>query len=49
MAEESKQLQFRLEDNVGIITLNRPDKLNAVSWNLAEELATLLLKLRFQD
>ena len=49
MAEEYKYLTFRLEDNVGIITLNRPDKLNAVSWDLAEELAALLLKLRYQD
>ncbi len=49
MAEEYKHLTFRLEDNVGIITLNRPDKLNAVSWDLAEELAVLLLKLRYQD
>lgn len=46
---EYKYIQFRTEENVGIITLNRPDKLNAVSWELAEELAALLLKLRYQD
>lgn len=49
MAEEFKYIQFRVEDNVGIITLNRPDKLNAISWELAEELSGLLHKLRFRD
>ena len=42
MAKEDDMVLFRIEDNVGIITLNRPDKLNAVSWELAEELAALL-------
>ena len=32
MAKEDNMILFRIEDNVGIITLNRPDKLNAVSW-----------------
>jgi 2-(1,2-epoxy-1,2-dihydrophenyl)acetyl-CoA isomerase len=49
MSENYKFIQFRVEENVGIITLNRPDKLNAVSWELAEELADLLYKLRFRD
>ncbi|MBV2235403.1 MAG: enoyl-CoA hydratase/isomerase family protein [Sterolibacterium sp.] len=49
MTADYKYLTFRTEDNVGIITLNRPDKLNAISWELAEELAALLLKLRFDD
>ncbi len=49
MTQEYKFIQFRVEENVGVITLNRPDKLNAVSWELAEELAALLLKLRYQD
>lgn len=49
MSDSYKYIQFRIEDNVGVITLNRPDKLNAVSWELAEELAALLLKLRYQD
>jgi enoyl-CoA hydratase/carnithine racemase len=49
MAKEEDMILFHIEDNVGIITLNRPDKLNAVSWELAEELSQLLLSLRFND
>ena len=49
MAAELRYLQFRTEDNVGIITLNRPEKLNALSWELAEELAGLLRELRYDD
>jgi 2-(1,2-epoxy-1,2-dihydrophenyl)acetyl-CoA isomerase len=49
MAKEQDMILFRVEDNVGIITLNRPDKLNAVSWELAEELSQLLLSLRYND
>lgn len=49
MADSYQFLEFRVEDNVGIITLNRPAKLNALSWELAEELASLLYKLRFRD
>jgi len=40
---------FRIEDNVGIITLNRPDKLNAISWELAEQLASQFYALRDND
>lgn len=50
MAEEQlKYIRFELQDKVGLITLNRPDKLNAVSWALAEELAGLLRSLRTRD
>lgn len=49
MTHELRYLQFRVEDHVGIITLNRPDKLNALSWELAEELAELLRRLRYDD
>lgn len=49
MSKEDSMILFRIEDNVGIITLNRPDKLNAVSWELAEELSQLLLSLRYND
>jgi 2-(1,2-epoxy-1,2-dihydrophenyl)acetyl-CoA isomerase len=40
---------LRIEDGVGILTLNRPDKLNAVSWERAEELARTLVELREND
>ena len=49
MTEELRYLKFRIEDNVGIITLNRPEKLNALSWELVEELAALLRRLRYDD
>lgn len=50
MAELSlKFTRFDLDGQVGVITLNRPDKLNAVSWGLAAELAALLRSLRDRD
>lgn len=49
MAREEDMLLFRVEDGVGIITLNRPHKLNAISWDLAEELSRLLYRLREDD
>lgn len=49
MLDQYRFLEFRIEDNVGIITLNRPEKLNALSWELAEELASLLYRLRYRD
>ena len=49
MAREDDMLLFRIEDGVGIITLNRPHKLNAISWDLAEELSRLLYLLRDDD
>ena len=42
MNDQFKYIQFRVEDNVGVITLNRPEKLNAVSWEMAEEFSGLL-------
>jgi 2-(1,2-epoxy-1,2-dihydrophenyl)acetyl-CoA isomerase len=49
MAKEENMVLFRIEDNVGIITLNRPHKLNAISWELAEELAALFRSLQDND
>ncbi len=48
MAEE-ELVRFRVDDGVGVITLNRPDKLNAISWELAEATAKLLYSLRDND
>ncbi len=49
MNDEFRNLRYACNDNVGVITLNRPDKLNAINWELAEELAALLHRLRFRD
>ncbi len=49
MGDQYKCLLYSCEDNVGIITLNRPEKLNAASWQLVEELSGLLYRLRFDD
>jgi len=49
MTADLRYLKFRIEDNVGVITLNRPEKLNALSWELVEELAGLLRRLRVDD
>jgi 2-(1,2-epoxy-1,2-dihydrophenyl)acetyl-CoA isomerase len=40
---------FRVEEGVGVITLNRPERLNAVSWEMASDLASLLGEIRFRD
>lgn len=49
MQDTYRFLTTRIEDNVGIITLNRPEKLNALSWELAEELATVFYRWRYVD
>ncbi|MCZ7526923.1 MAG: enoyl-CoA hydratase-related protein [Acidimicrobiia bacterium] len=40
---------FEVEDSVGVVTLNRPDRLNAVTWELAEDLVDLFRDLRRRD
>jgi 2-(1,2-epoxy-1,2-dihydrophenyl)acetyl-CoA isomerase len=41
---------FEIEDGVGVITLNRPDRLNAMNWELSSDLVSLLRdELRFKD
>ena len=40
---------FAVEDGVGVVTLNRPERLNAVNWPMAAELVTLFRDLRFRD
>ncbi len=49
MSEELQTLRYQSDQGVGIITLSRPEKLNAISWQLAEELSGLLYRLRFDD
>ena len=40
---------FDVDDGVGIITLNRPERLNAITWDLARDLVDLLRDLRQRD
>ncbi|MFO1377006.1 MAG: enoyl-CoA hydratase/isomerase family protein [Steroidobacteraceae bacterium] len=49
MSEAFRYIEFRVEDNVGVITFNRPAKRNAVSWEMAEEVAGLLRALHYRD
>ncbi|MCZ7617473.1 MAG: enoyl-CoA hydratase-related protein [Myxococcota bacterium] len=45
-----EQLRFEnLDEGVGILTLNRPDRLNAIHWDLAVELVAMLRSLRERD
>jgi enoyl-CoA hydratase len=41
-----KTLQFQLENHVGVLTINRPEALNALNAELVEELGRLLLELK---
>lgn len=40
---------FEIDDGVGIVTLNRPARLNAITWDLARELIGLFRELRERD
>ena len=40
---------FEVDDAVGIITLNRPERLNAVNWDLGAQLVELFRELRQRD
>jgi len=40
---------FEIDGAVGVVTLNRPDRLNAVTWELAEDLLALFRDLRERD
>jgi len=42
-------LLFEVADGVGIVTMNRPERLNAVNWALATDLVALFRDLRFRD
>ncbi|MBI4519004.1 MAG: enoyl-CoA hydratase/isomerase family protein [Deltaproteobacteria bacterium] len=48
MAAEEPVL-FRIEDGVGIITLNRPERLNPINWEVGRRLVQLLRELREND
>ena len=40
---------FSIEDGVGVVTLNRPDRLNAINWDLGRDLVKLFEGLRTND
>ena len=40
---------FEVDEGVGIVTMNRPERLNAVNWKMASDLITLFRDLRFRD
>ena len=36
------QFTFEVKDGIGVLTIDRPDRLNAVNWELCEAMAALL-------
>ena len=47
MAEQ--HVLFAVDQSVGVVTLNRPERLNAVNWAMASDLVQLFRDLRFRD
>ena len=48
MASED-HLLFEVEEGVGIVTLNRPERLNAINWDLGRDLVELFREIRHRD
>ncbi|MGV8074092.1 MAG: enoyl-CoA hydratase/isomerase family protein [Syntrophobacteraceae bacterium] len=44
-----ESVRYETHDGVGLITLNRPDRLNAINWALIHDLKAILLKLQDDD
>lgn len=47
--EAKDHLRFELDEGVGIVTLHRPERLNAITWDLAADLVQLFRDLRQRD
>lgn len=45
----SEPLLMRVEDGVATLSFNRPERLNAITWDLAREMVELLRSLRARD
>ena len=43
------QFSYAMDDGVGIITLNRPERMNAVNWDLCAAISAKLRELRTDD
>ncbi len=49
MTDVKDQYTFENKNGIGVLTINRPDRMNAVNWELCESMAALLRDLRTQD
>jgi len=49
VAEEDWHLDLKVEDHVAVLTLNRPDKLNAWSWESTRQLGARADQIRFDE
>lgn len=49
VAEDEWHLDLAVEDHVAVLTLNRPDKLNAWSWESTRQLGARADQIRFDD
>ncbi len=45
---EYKAIKFEIKEGIGLITLNRPEKRNALSLNMMQEMISLLKKINGQ-
>jgi 2-(1,2-epoxy-1,2-dihydrophenyl)acetyl-CoA isomerase len=47
--EVQEQFTFEINEGIGTLTIDRPDRMNAVNWELCEAMAALLRDLRTKD
>lgn len=49
IAEDEWQLRLEVDEGIGVLTLDRPDKLNAWSWEASRQLGARADQIRFDD